>query len=136
MSQHDKRADSSGRGRKWVASKRANGELESEVLAALWAQGRPLTVGEVQDALASDLAYQTVLTTLARLHAKGVVTRQPAGRGHAYTPVLDEAAMSAERMRALLGEVDRARVFQHFVDGLDPADEAALRAAFKANRKG
>lgn len=122
-------------GHKWTGSKRANGELESEVLAALWAEGRPMTVGEVQQALESQLAYQTVLTTLSRLFAKGIVERRPAGRGHAYLPVLDEPAMTAERMRALLPDADRLRVFQHFVEGLDPADEEALTAAIRASRK-
>lgn len=121
-------------GHKWTASKRANGELESEVLAALWADGRAMTVGQVQEALGSELAYQTVLTTLSRLFTKGIVKREPAGRGHAYFPVLDEPAMTAERMRALLPEVDRVQVFQHFVEGLDPADEEALRAAIRASR--
>lgn len=133
---HDKTGSSGRPGRKWTSSKRANGELESEVLAALWAEGRPLTVGEVQEALGADLAYQTVLTTLSRLYSKGVVRREPAGRGHAYAPVLDAAATTAERMRALLGGADREQVFQHFVEGLDPADAKALRAVVGKNRKG
>ena len=68
--------------------RRGAGELENEVLAALWAAENPLTPREVQHALGEGLAYNTVQTILTRLHAKGAVQREPAGRAHAYTPVL------------------------------------------------
>ena len=47
-----------------MSSRRASGGLESEVLATLWAAGRPLTAGDVVEALGGDLAYNTVLTIL------------------------------------------------------------------------
>lgn len=107
--------------------RRAKGSLESEVLAALWAADRPLTPGEVADALGGDLAYNTVQTILIRLHAKEAVQREQRGRAHAYTPVLDDAGLAAGRMRAVLDAGDdRAAVLSHFLHGLSAEDELTL----------
>jgi predicted transcriptional regulator len=107
--------------------RRAKGGLESEVLAALWAADRPLTPGEVADALGDELAYNTVQTILIRLHAKGAVAREQRGRAHAYTPVLDNAGLAASRMRAVLDAGDdRAAVLSHFLHGLSAEDESTL----------
>jgi len=97
------------------------------VLAALWVAGRPLTPGEVQAALRDELAYTTVMTTLARLHEKGAVERERSGRAFAYTPVLDRAAQAAERMRELLRSTpDRKAVLTRFVGSLSEGDEQLL----------
>jgi predicted transcriptional regulator len=111
--------------------RRARGELESEVMAALWAAAGPVTPAEVQAAIGGDLAYNTVQTILIRLADKDLVRRQAAGRGrgHEYWPVRDAATSAAERMRAALGErTDRQAVLQQFAAGLDDADAAVLRA--------
>jgi predicted transcriptional regulator len=110
-----------------VARRRESGGLESEVLATLWAADGPLTAGEVTLALGDDLAYNTVQTILSRLHAKGAVHRQQAGRAHAYRPVLDEAGLAANRMRAMLDRGgDHAAVLTRFIGTLTPAEEATL----------
>jgi predicted transcriptional regulator len=107
--------------------RRDRGDLENEVLAALAATDRPLTPGEVLAALDRDLAYTTVMTTLARLHAKDVVTRERAGRAYAYAPA-DTATAAARRMRRLLdGDADRADVLARFLDELDPDDVPVLQ---------
>lgn len=107
-------------------NRRPAGGLESEVLAALWAAGRPLTPAEVKDELGGDLAYTTVMTALARLHEKEEVTREKAGRAFAYTPVLDEAETAAARMRELLGSGDREAVLARFVGSLSAEEERVL----------
>ena len=56
--------------------RRARGELESEVMAALWSAGEPLTPAGVQAALGGGLAYNTVQTILSRLLEK---VRDPLG---------------------------------------------------------
>lgn len=114
-------------GREIVSRRRASGGLESEVLAALWAAGRPLSAGEVMEAVDSDLAYNTVQTTLTRLHDKGAVYRELVGRAHAYTPVLDDAGLAAHRMRSLLDQGhDHAAVLSRFVGTLTPEEESML----------
>src|SRR4051812_8729827 len=102
--------------------RRPAGVLEAEVLAALWAADRPLTPREVQDELGGELAYTTVMTTLARLSEKGAVSRRRAGRAYAYSPVLDQAGTAAARMRELLDSgADREGVLARFVGSLSDA---------------
>jgi predicted transcriptional regulator len=108
--------------------RRAGGELEHAVLAALWRAGRPLTSRDVRDALGGDLAYNTVQTTLVRLHEKGLVRRSQDGRAHRYAPTKQPAELTAERMHDLLTEVpDRRSVLLNFVGALDESDERILR---------
>jgi predicted transcriptional regulator len=117
-----------------MAGRRARGSLESEVLAALWAADGPLTAADVVDAVGDGLAYTTVQTVLARLHAKGAVRREPSGRAHAYSPVLDDAGLAASRMQAMLDKGgDHAAILARFLHTLTPEDEATL-AALLADR--
>jgi predicted transcriptional regulator len=107
--------------------RRARGELESEVLAALWAAGEPMAAGTVREQLHGDPALTTVLTILTRLHVKGQVTRERAGRAYLYSPLRDEAAHTAAGMRALLDQgSDRAAVLAQFVSELEAEDEQLL----------
>ena len=110
-----------------MGERRRSGGLESEVLAALWAAQGPLTAGDVAEVLGGGLAYTTVQTILTRLHAKGAVVREQVGRAHAYTPVLDDAGLAAQRMRAVLDRGgDRAAVLSRFLGVLTPDEEATL----------
>jgi predicted transcriptional regulator len=112
-----------------MVTRRGRGELESEVMAALWAADGPMTASGVQSALGAGLAYNTVQTILTRLLEKGVVRRAPAGRGHIYWPAQDAATAAATRMRAALdGRPDRRAVLQQFAAGLDPDDASTLRS--------
>jgi predicted transcriptional regulator len=113
------------------AERRAAGTLESEVLGILRAAAGPLTPGEVRERLAGagqrELAYSTVVTTMSRLHAKGLLSRRRAGRGFCYAPV-DEASLAAGRMSHALGSgSDRDAVLSRFVSGLSGRDAELLR---------
>jgi len=109
-------------------SRRGRGELESEVLAALWAAERPLTPAAVQQGLDHPIAYNTVQTILTRLHDKGLVAREKTGRAHAYHPTQGQAELAAERMHAVLGRgSDHVAVLQRFLTRLSADDAAALR---------
>ncbi|OKJ06694.1 BlaI/MecI/CopY family transcriptional regulator [Kitasatospora sp. CB01950] len=110
-------------------ARRPSGELESQVLAALWAAGAPLTPQQVQDAVDADLARTTVATILARLHEKGTVARSKAGRSFAYTPTVQDAdGLAARRMRTELDRGrDRSTVLARFVSDLSDEDERLLR---------
>ncbi len=108
--------------------RRARGELESGVLAALWAADGPLTARQVRERLTGDLAYTTVLTIMSRLYYKGMLVRHREGRGYAYEPARDEAAHTAERMHTLLERgSDRQAVLTRFVSELSEEDEQLLQ---------
>jgi predicted transcriptional regulator len=119
---------------------RRRGALEQEVLGCLAAAARPLTVAEVLAELGDNLAYTTMMTALSRLHAKGALVREHAGRGFAYSLPADPATMgasvTARRMSRLLdsGE-DRAGVLARFVADLSPADEQLLTELLTDGRR-
>jgi predicted transcriptional regulator len=121
---HDPKNDEPGA----TSGRRARGELENGVLAALYGADGPQTARQVKDRLPGDLAYTTVLTILSRLYDKGMLVRHRAGRGYAYAPARDEATHTAERMRSLLERgSDREAVLARFVSELSEQDEQLLQ---------
>jgi predicted transcriptional regulator len=131
--------------------RRAAGALEAEILAILREADGPLSPGDVRQRLAlrqhagdqhagaqdtgapdgggprGELSYSTVVTIVSRLHAKGLLARQRAGRGFTYTP-FDEASLAARRMSQVLGsEHDHDAVLSRFVSGLSSRDARLLR---------
>ena len=105
---------------------RPYGGLEQQVFAVLAAAGTALTPGQVRDRLGDDLAYTTVMTVLARMLDKGLVTRDRAGRAYAYTAVVDQAEVAASQIHRLLdARDDRAAVLTRFAGGLS-AEESRL----------
>lgn len=118
--------------------RRGQGELEALVLAALREADGPVTAGRVRECLGGGLAYTTVITILTRLLAKGVVTRERAGRSFVWTPASDRAGLAAHRMRRVLdAEGDREAVLASFVTGLGPDDERLLRGLLgRSGREG
>ena len=134
--QPGRRAAQPGQRRSSGAERRAAGALEAEILAILRAADGPLSPGEVRQRLAppdqpggprGELSYSTVVTIVSRLHAKGLLARQRAGRGFTYTPV-DEASLAASRMSQVLSsENDHDAVLSRFVSGLSGRDARLLR---------
>jgi predicted transcriptional regulator len=104
------------------------GALEAEVLEVLWRAEGPQTPNDVLAALDDDLAYTTVMTTLVRLHDKGLVERVKVGRSFSYSAVVSEADLVASRMqRELSRSSDRMASMSRFVDGLTLAEARQLR---------
>ncbi|MEX2420894.1 MAG: BlaI/MecI/CopY family transcriptional regulator, partial [Actinomycetota bacterium] len=68
------------------------GPLETEVMEQVWALG-DTTVRDVHHALADrrDIAYTTVMTTMARLASKGLLDRDTSGLAHRYRPAVSRA---------------------------------------------
>ncbi|GAA5071127.1 BlaI/MecI/CopY family transcriptional regulator [Streptomyces sp. SID10815] len=108
--------------------RRGAGELESEVLAALWSTERPLTPAEIQLEIGGGLAYNTVHTILKRLWDKGLVLREVDGRRGAYRPAKDPAELTAQAMHDALDRgPDPIAALRRFVTGLSPEEEHVLR---------
>jgi predicted transcriptional regulator len=113
-----------------AAARRGAGELEAEVLGALWAEGAPLTPTHLHAMLGGELAYNTVHTILTRLRDKGMVVRTTVEGHPAYAPAQGAADWAAAQMRAVLERGgDRTAILHRFVSSLTPAEERALRAA-------
>lgn len=126
------RAGGQGRYGRLMSARRSPGALETEILAVLHEASGPLSPGEVR-ALLSDkgggeLSYSAVVTTLTRLHEKGVVTRERSGRAYRYAAPAAPSRLIAWRMRRLLdAEADHAPVLTHFISGLSAGDEELVR---------
>jgi len=99
---------------------RVLGPLEAEVMQAMWAAPRPVSVRAVLDRLntgrGAPLAYTTVMTVMARLAEKDILRRELNGRGYLYEAIAADAAAIAVRNvvrdfgeGAIAGFVDEAR---------------------------
>src|SRR5271165_4778858 len=72
-------------------------DREADLMEVLWERG-PSTVAEVRKQLRVELAYNTVLSILRTLEAKGYVGHAEEGRAHRY---LARVARDAARRSAL-----------------------------------
>ena len=106
------------------------GPLETQLLHYMWEHGGG-TVREVVDSGEVGGAYTTVMTTLDRLHKKGLLSRQPEGRAFRYAPRKSEQEFNGEivrgAIRKLLGAADSASVPLSFlVEAVSEHDHALL----------
>ena len=110
------------------------GPLEAAVLRTLWVGGEAgaSDVAERINRSGRTLAYNTVLTTMTRLHAKGLVTRRKVGKRHVYRPTADEEgtlrALGREAVDDLIARLGTSALaaFAERIDRLTPAEREAL----------
>lgn len=92
----------------------ALGQLEREVMDVLWCRGE-MSVRDVHKAFGERTAYTTLMTTLDRLHKKGLLNRHKNGRAFVYSPRVSrvefEQGVTEDLVDGLLG--------QH-ADGVEP----------------
>ncbi len=100
----------------------------------LWATSECATPSEVHQAVAPELAYTTVMTVLARLWKKHLLTRERVGRAFAYRAAEPEATHRADQMLSTLDNAqDSTAVLSSFVESLDADDVSALRRILGAD---
>ncbi len=118
------------------------GPLEWKVLSALWERAAAASVRELQPEF-PEIAYTTLMTTLDRLHRKGVLDRTKQGRAFFYVPRLTrpefESARATDALRtALEGDGSSLRpLLSFFVEAVgdrELLDE--LEALVRARRAG
>jgi len=122
--------------------KQVLGELEAEVMNLLW-QRPNQTVVEVEERLRRkrQIAHTTVLTTLDRMHRKGLLTREKQGKAFVYAPSYSreqfEQGLAQEVLGALLGGMSEP-VLSTFIDLVSEDDTKLdlLEALIKEKRKG
>jgi predicted transcriptional regulator len=106
------------------------GPLETELLRALWRRGNA-TVRELLADGDAHAAYTTVMTTLDRLHKKGLLDRVPDGRAYRYSARHTEAEYNrfllAGAIRRLLGSsAPSSAPLSFLVDAVTEHDAALL----------
>ncbi len=106
------------------------GPLEGRVLDALWTRGCACSVRDLQPEFPA-IAYTTLMTTLDRLHRKGVLSRAKAGRAFVYAPVTSRddfrAARAGSALVSMLADPAGARpLLSFFVDAVTDRDQTLL----------
>lgn len=107
------------------------GALELRVLDALWARADAATVRDLEPAFGG-VAYTTLMTTLDRLHRKGVLAREKAGRRFLYQPRLTReqllSGMAGDALEAILGSraAELRPMVSFFVDAVRREDRQVL----------
>lgn len=104
-------------------------DREADVMHVLWTHG-PSLVAEVREHLADDLAYNTVLTVLRTLEAKGYVGHEEAGRGHRYFASVKQQAARKNAVQHLTDKLFKGSaelLFTHMVTEQKLSDEQIRR---------
>lgn len=109
------------------------GALELRVLNALWEREDPQSVRDLQPAF-EGVAYTTLMTTLDRLHRKGVLLREKVGRAFVYrtrcTPDALRSDLAGQALLDVFGE--RAHqlkpILSFFVETVSREDRESLAA--------
>ncbi|HUL75215.1 MAG TPA: BlaI/MecI/CopY family transcriptional regulator [Vicinamibacterales bacterium] len=107
------------------------GPLEWRVLEALWARQDDASVRDLQPDF-RDIAYTTLMTTLDRLHRKGVLARTKQGRAFFYRPRFTrpeyESVRAADALQVALAGDGAALgpLLSFFVDAVSDRDQELL----------
>jgi predicted transcriptional regulator len=109
------------------------GTLETRVLEALWQHSAPQSVRDLHPQFPG-VAYTTLMTTLDRLHRKGVLDRDKAGRAFVYrTRQTREGLLSGlagEALEAVFGAraSELKPILSFFVETVSREDHESLAA--------
>ena len=113
-------------------------EAELRIMNVLWPQGSG-TVQQVLEALQdkTELAYNSVLTTIRVLEKKGYVKHVKDGRAHVYVPVIERQEASRSEIRHLVNRFFKDSHEQLVLNiledrGLDPEELKRLRQMLEA----
>ena len=106
------------------------GELEHAVLIALWQAGTA-SAPEIHRRVGkpSGSVYTTTAKVLDRLHAKGLVSRQRAGKSFVYKPTLTRKVVERARVKGALARIlgpDITPAIANLVDAVESMDPDLL----------
>ena len=106
------------------------GELETSLMHVVW-DHPSVTAREVCDRLKGgrERAYTTVMTTLDRLHRKGVLAREKDGQAWRYRARLGRADFEralADQLAAKILADHRDTALSAFVDAVEQVDDVLL----------
>ncbi len=106
------------------------GEQEHDILRAVWQLG-DCTVRQVFErvGIPRGLAYTTISTVLERLHKKGFLSRERAGKAVVYRALQREHTVQKSRMRSLVSRIfgdDPEPAVARLVDAVETYDPELL----------
>ncbi len=112
------------------------GPLESEVMETVWQLGET-TVRDVHAELAPrrDLAYTTIMTTMARLASKGLLTRDTSGLAHRYRPTVTREEYAESTVTSVVDWLVDAfpePAMSYFVQKIDDESDPAVMDALRS----
>lgn len=79
-------------------------DRELDIMSVLWSLGSG-TVTEVRERVTDELAYNTVLTVLRTLEAKGHVRHEGEGKAHRYYPTVEREEAGRTSISRMLEKV-------------------------------
>ncbi|MEN6327896.1 MAG: BlaI/MecI/CopY family transcriptional regulator [Syntrophomonas sp.] len=99
-------------------------ESEREVMQVIWDSWQPLSSAEILQAFKEKKNWKptTVLTFLARLAEKGIITASKSGKTNQYTPLISENEYKQFETRSFLNTVHKGSV-KSFMTALYEADD-------------
>lgn len=111
------------------------GPLETEVMEAVWDRG-DTTVRDVHAALADrrGLAYTTVMTTMGRLAAKGLLIRDASGLAHRYRASVTRDEYARSTVHSVVDWLVNSfpePAISYFVDVVNEGDDPAMIDALR-----
>jgi predicted transcriptional regulator len=110
------------------------GPLEKGVMERMWTRGGMCTVRDLHDDYDGALAYTTLMTTVDRLHKKGLLDRTKDGKAFVYSTKLSREELDQRVVRDLFGAVvkdsqmESLPVLSCFVDAITEEDDKLLGA--------
>lgn len=105
-------------------------ELEAAIMNVVWS--KRLVAFAVSEVLAElskqrEIAYTTVMTTVARLHEKGLLIRERDGRRYLYSPKLSREEFLESTARTVLeGAIDGHQAMAMLSEKVSEASAAEL----------
>lgn len=115
-------------------------ELELSVLQQLWNRKDQATVTEVLEGWSGKKpGYTTILKTLQKMEAKGIVGHREDGRRYIYYPVLKKDQVTEGRLKAIVSQIfsdNKISFAEYFIKSSDlNLDEIAELKKVIANRE-
>jgi len=105
------------------------GALEMRVLDAVWRHGHEVAVRDIQPDFPGS-AYTTLMTTMDRLHRKGVLERRKVGRAFAYRAVSSrqelESGLVTRALQSVLKTGSAEPILSFFVEEVSRQDDRLL----------
>ena len=107
-------------------------DLEADIMEVVWSRGwETFTVADVQRELGRDrdIAYTTAMTTVVRLHEKGLLRRDRDGKRYVYQPAMsrhDFAESMAKDLLASLTGLGHEQALSLLVDQVAESDAEEL----------